>query len=121
VAIQTYDETRQEDPTLFATWLAAPQLARFPGGESLQDLASRAANALRMVLARHPDEVIVMVGHDSVNRALLLGFLGQPLSAYWRLAQDPCGLNEIDISGTGADIRVRRIKETAHVETIADG
>ena len=49
-------------------------------------------------LARHPDETIVLVGHDSVNRALLLQLLEQPLSAYWRLAQEPCCLNEIDVA-----------------------
>ena len=41
---------------------------------------ARTANALRMVLARHPDETIVLVGHDSVNRALLLELLDLPLS-----------------------------------------
>jgi probable phosphoglycerate mutase len=87
---------------------------RFPNGESLQDLVARAANALRMVLARHADETVVLVGHDSVNRALLLGLLDQPLSAYWRLAQDPCCLNEIDIDA--GKIFVRRVNETRHVE-----
>jgi hypothetical protein len=28
-----------------------------------------------------------MVGHDSVNRALLLQLLDQPLAAYWKLAR----------------------------------
>ena len=64
-----------------------------------------------MVLARHPDETIVLVGHDSVNRALLLELLDLPLSAYWRLAQDPCCLNEIDVDG--GKVCVRRINETS--------
>src|SRR5271155_4243657 len=95
---KTFDEAKQQNPDLFAAWFATPQLVRFPNGESLQDLAARAANALRMVLTRHADETVVLVGHDSVNRALLLGLLDQPLSAYWRLAQDPCCPNEIDIN-----------------------
>ena len=82
---------------MFDAWFATPQFIRFPDGESLQDLVASAANALRLVLSRHPDETIVLVGHDSVNRALLLELLDQPLSAYWRLAQAPCCLNEIDI------------------------
>ncbi len=69
----------------------------FPNGESLQDLAARAANAVRMVLARHPDDTLVLVGHDSVNRALLLQFFDLPLSGYWRISQEPCCLNEIDV------------------------
>ena len=71
-----------------------PQLMRFPGGESLQDLVARAADALRFVLARHEasSDTVVLVGHDSVNRALLLQLLDQPLPAYWRVAQQPCAI-----------------------------
>jgi probable phosphoglycerate mutase len=54
-----------------------------------------------------------MVGHDSVNRALLLQLLDQPLSAYWRLAQDPCAISEID--NTDARARVLRVNETVHL------
>jgi len=60
-----------------------------PEGDSLQDLVARTANALRFVLERHTSktETVVFVGHDSVNRALLLQLLDQSLSAYWRIAQ----------------------------------
>jgi phosphoserine phosphatase len=58
----------------------------------------------------------VLVGHDSVNRALLLQLLDQPLSAYWRLSQKPCCLNEIDI--TKGKIDILRINETQHLEGI---
>src|SRR5438477_621363 len=70
---------------------------RFRGREPLQLTERGAAEAA--VLAHHPDETIVLVGHDSVNRALLLELLDQPLSAYWRVAQDPCCINEIDVTG----------------------
>jgi probable phosphoglycerate mutase len=113
---RTYDDAEKQDATLFLAWFATPHLVRFPNGESLQDLAARVANALRMVLARHPDETIVLVGHDSGNRALLIELLDMPLSGYWRLAQDPCCLNEIDI--TGGKVRIQRINETAHLDAI---
>jgi phosphoserine phosphatase len=59
----------------------------------------------------------VLVGHDSVNRALLLQFLDLPLSAYHRVAQNPCCLNEIDIGGE--KVRILRINETHHLDAIA--
>jgi probable phosphoglycerate mutase len=114
---KTFPDAKAQDPALFAAWFATPQLVRFPKGESLQDLAARTANALRMVLARHPDETVVLVGHDSVNRALLLQLLEQPLSSYWRLLQEPCCINEIDVSGAG--VCVRSINETQHLEASA--
>ena len=114
---KTFAEAKARDTALFAAWFANPQLVRFPNGESLQDLAARTANALRMVLARHPDETVVLVGHDSVNRALLLELLEQPLSAYWRLAQEPCCINEIDVNEAGT--RVRGTNETQHLDAVA--
>ena len=114
---KSFVEAKALDPALFAAWFATPHLVRFPNGESLQDLLARTANALRMVLARHAEETIVLVGHDNVNRALLLGFLDLPLSAYWRIAQEPCCLNEIDIDG--GKVCIRRINETAHLDAIA--
>jgi phosphoserine phosphatase len=116
---KTFEDAKKDDPALFHAWFAAPHLVRFPNGESLQDLAARSANALRFVSARHPHDTIVLVGHDSVNRTLLLQFLDLPLSAYRRVAQDPCCLSEIDIDGD--KICILRINETHHLDGIAAG
>jgi phosphoserine phosphatase len=113
---RTYSEVRAASPAAFASWFATPHLFRFPGGESLQDLVARAGEALRTVLARHQGaaDQVVLVAHDNVNRALLLQLLDQPLSAYWRINQDPCAINEIDL--VEGRISVLRINETAHLE-----
>jgi probable phosphoglycerate mutase len=113
--MRTHDEIKAEAPEVFRLWKTAPQRVRFPDGESLQDLMARTADVLRLVLDRHPADTVVMVGHDSVNRAILLQFLDQPLSAYWRLAQSPCSLNVIDVAGTG-EVQVERINDTSHLE-----
>ena len=89
-------------------------MTKILGGESLQDLAARTANALRLILSRHPGDVVVVIGHDSVNRALLLQSLDLPLSAYWRIAQSPCRLNEIDIAD--GKVCIQRINETHHLD-----
>ncbi len=114
---KTFADAGRDDPSLFAAWFATPHLVRFPRGESLQDLAARTANALRHVMTGHPRDTIVLVGHDSVNRALLLQCLGLPLPAYWRIAQEPCCLNEIDIDGD--KFRIVRINETRHLDAPA--
>ena len=41
--------------------------------------------------------------------------LDLPLSAYWRLVQDPCTLNEVEISAAG-DALVRRVNDTSHLD-----
>ena len=55
----------------------------------------------------------MFVGHNSGNRALLLELPDQPLSAYWRLAQDPCCINEAEIVDGRATML--RVNETAHL------
>ena len=111
--MRVQDEIKVEQPELFNLWHSAPQLVHFPRGESLQDLVARTSDALRAVLKGHPGQTVVLVAHDSVNRALLLQLLDQPLSAYGRIVQDPCCLNEIDIEG--AAIEVHRINDTAGI------
>ena len=113
--MRTHDEVRAAEPEAYARWKSAPQLTRFPGGESLQDVATRAFDLLRTVLARHPHETVVLVGHDSVNRVLLLGLLEMPMSAYWRLVQDPGTLNEVDVSADGT-VRLQRLNDTSHLD-----
>jgi broad specificity phosphatase PhoE len=112
--MRSHDEMKAAEAELFAAWFAAPHLVRFPNGESLQDLVSRSSAALRLALDRHPDETVVLVAHDSVNRALLLQLADLPLSSYWRLAQAPCCINEIDV--IGRQVRILGINETAHLD-----
>jgi broad specificity phosphatase PhoE len=114
----TYDDARAINPDLFAAWFATPGLVEFPGGESLPDVAARTANVLRFALSRDAADTLVLVGHDSVNRVLLTQVLDMPLSAYWRLAQNPCCINEIEI--TGRSFQLRRMNDTAHLDAGID-
>jgi probable phosphoglycerate mutase len=109
----TPDEARSRWPETVDTWYSAPHWASIPGGEDLQALLARTVSALRGVTDRHPHDTVVLVGHDSVNRVILLHALDLPLSRYWRLAQDPCAINEINASEDG--FTVRSLNETYHL------
>jgi len=111
---KTHEEVKAAHPQTYALWKSAPQWVRFPGGESLQDLALRTADGLRALLQRHADHTVVLVGHDSVNRALLLHALDLPLSAYWRITQKPCCLNLFSVNAQGA-VTLERVNDTAHL------
>jgi len=110
------EEARMEDASMLAAWLATPDRVTFPAGESLQDVAARTARALQSVRESAGSETVVLVGHDSVNRVMLAQCLDMPLSSYWRIVQDPCCINEIELDAEG--IRLRRMNDTAH---LADG
>ena len=73
---------------------------RFPGGgENLQDLADRINPALEAVLARHPQDTVVLVAHNSPNRVILGQALGLPLSKVFDFSQDFGCINCIDFRG----------------------
>ncbi len=110
---QTHEDVKARWPEQFELWHQAPHRMRFPQGESLQDLGARVADALRSILQGPANETVVLVGHYSSSRVLLLQLLDLPLSAYWRLTLDPCGLSEIEVCAHAA--RVLRINETQHL------
>jgi len=112
----TPDEARTRWPEALDTWYRMPHWAAIPGGESLQNLLTRTVAVLRDLMQRHPRETVVVVGHDSVNRVILLHALELPLSRYWQLGQDPCAINQIEALEGG--FTVRSINETYHLHDV---
>jgi phosphoserine phosphatase len=91
----TREQAKERWPEEIELWFRVPQLTMIPRGETLMAVLSRATAALRDIMRHHPDGTVVLVGHDSVDRVLLLFALELPLSRYWHLRQDPCGINEL--------------------------
>ncbi|MFT3799738.1 MAG: histidine phosphatase family protein [Burkholderiaceae bacterium] len=108
----THEEVRSRWPDEARAWFDAPDLAVIPGGETLADVLVRALKVLQLVLRHHAGRTVVLVGHDSINRVLLLQCLGLPLSRYWRIKQEPCCVNEITVDGDA--FTIHRINETHH-------
>ena len=95
---KTRAEVQSQWPDLLQCWFSAPHLVRFPDGESLQDLAARIANLLRALAQRPANDTLVLVGHYSGIRVLLLQALDLPLSAFWRLTHDPAAVSEVELT-----------------------
>lgn len=113
---KTHEEVCTSWPDEYWLWRRSPHWVRFPGGESLQALAMRTAEGLRIAFQQHPDDTVVFVGHDAGNRALLLQVLELPLSAYWSLVQDPCAVSEFLVDENRRT--VVRMNESAHLRDI---
>jgi broad specificity phosphatase PhoE len=114
---RTHEDVRLAFPEEYRRWRTQPHTVRFPGGDSLQQLSAHAADALRLIVGAHAGQSVVVVGHDSSNRSLLLHAMGLPLSAYWRITQSPCGISEFIVNADG--MVVVRLNETAHLEGVA--
>jgi probable phosphoglycerate mutase len=107
---KTPDEVAKRWPQLIEQWRTRPDLVRIPAGESLQDVAVRAADALRHVREQNVGQTIVLVTHDTVIRALLLQLLEMPLSSYRRFAVDPGSISEATIAGDA--VSLERLNES---------
>jgi probable phosphoglycerate mutase len=109
----TRDEAYARWPAEIDLWYAHPDWVAIPNGDSLQQVLMRAVAALRDIVRRRPDETVVLIGHDSINRVLLLHALELPLSRYWRIKQSPCCINELDFGPDG--FVVHSINRTGHL------
>lgn len=74
-----------------------PSAARFPGGESLQEMSARAVAAVRSRDARleeehGPNALWVAVSHGDVIKAVVADALGLHLDAFQRIVVDPGNL-----------------------------
>jgi probable phosphoglycerate mutase len=105
--IKTPDEVAARWPHLLEQWRTRPDLVRIPAGDSLQDVAVRAADALRHVRENHINQTVVLVTHDTVIRVLLLELLQMPLSNYRRFTVDPGSISEV--TQTGEAVTLQRL------------
>ncbi len=85
---------------LWRTVQAQPSGARFPGGESLPEMSSRAVNAVRdrdaAVEAEYGDHSVwLAVSHGDVIKAILADALGMHLDAFQRIMVDPASLSVV--------------------------
>ena len=112
----TPDEARARWPEEVELWYRRPDLARIAGGETLPDVLARVARGLRLLIDQHPEDTLVLVGHDCVNRVILLHALELALSRYWHLGQAPCAINQIDARKDG--FSVQSINETCHLQRL---
>ena len=114
---KTHAEVEAEFPAESERWQRAPQWMQFPEGESLQAVALRTTDALRALFVRHKAQTVVLVAHDSVNRVILTQALDLPLSAYWRIQQEPCCINLMTFDGE-MQMRVLRLNDVAHLHDL---
>jgi len=97
----TLEEVERRYPSSCRTWLNAPHMVHFPGGETLTDVRRRVLAGVDEVIARYAGQSVAMVGHNVVNRVLLCAVLGLGNDHFWRLGQDPCAVNVFDVAEDG--------------------
>lgn len=106
-------EVSSESPSAVATWFSSPTEAEIPGGETLHGVADRVGLTIAEIIKENAGNTIVVVGHDSVNRVLLLQALGLSLDHYWRIGQHPGAVNHLEYYNGAWSIE--SLNETGHL------
>ena len=89
-----------KDP-LWKVVQAQPSAVRFPNGESLPEMATRAVGAVRDWNARlGDDDVWVACTHGDVIKAVVADALGLHLDQFQRIVPDPCSVSVIRYTTT---------------------
>ncbi len=79
----------------------APSRARFPGGESIQEMQARTVAALDAVVARHPHETIVVVSHADPIKSAIAHYTGIHLDLFQRVHVSPASATVFDFHAYG--------------------
>ncbi len=62
-----------------------PSSFRFPGGETLHEVQTRAVWALERIVRNHPNQLVAVLSHGDVIRTALAHFMGTPLDLFQRI------------------------------------
>jgi len=84
---------------LWRTVMHAPSLARFPGGESLLEVQTRAVEAALDIAREHPRGTVVVVSHADVVRLLLAHAAGAHPDHLHRWSVDTGSISAVSLGG----------------------
>lgn len=77
---------------------------RAPGGELMLEAQARAVAALAGLAERHPEDVVAVVSHADVLRAVLAHYLGMSLDHLLRLEIAPASVSALELGPWGARV-----------------
>jgi broad specificity phosphatase PhoE len=112
------EEVKQIYPELYQQWREAPHTVVFPEGEGLGTVRARSLSAAEEMVAKHPDETVLLAAHRVVNKVLIAALLGLDDSHFWEIGQDTAALNEF-VYQDGKWI-CRLVNDTCHLRGLTD-
>ena len=106
-------------PEFAKTWRSTPSNLKIPGGESLQEVQTRAIATLERIIGLYPTgTTLLLCSHNFVNRTIICRALGLPLDRFREFQQEPAALNVLYMSEGRLQMEV--VNDTSHLKS-ADG
>jgi broad specificity phosphatase PhoE len=102
-------------PNYRKTWQRAPSSVKMPGGESLQEVQTRAVEALERITKEYPPEVTLLIcTHNFVICSILCHALEISLDNFREIKQETAALNIV--YKKGKQFRVESVNDRAHLQ-----
>ncbi len=106
---------------LYHTWQTAPHTFSMPMGEGKEPffpvlaLHEQARQFWQELLQRHPNQTVLVVAHNGINRCLLSTAMGIGPDRYHSILQSNCGINVLNFpGGWGEGVQLESMNLTAH-------
>ena len=94
-------------------WVAEPDKARPPGGDTLQGVFETVFESVEQISRRHGGQTVAVFAHRVVNKLLILGMLTVGLERFPFVRQDNCCVNEFERTEKG--YVVISLNDTSHI------
>lgn len=92
-------------------WL--PSAAEFPAGETMAQMAHRATHGVRRLVKQHPDDIVWIVTHGDVIKAIVADALGVHLDHFQRIVIDTASVSVVHY--TPKRPFVERVNDTGEI------
>lgn len=109
-------------------WL--PSAAEFPAGETMAQMSHRATHGVQRLVKKHPDDIIWIVTHGDIIKAIVADALGVHLDHFQRIVIDTASVSVVHytrkrpfverLNDTGA-IRLARKPDETHGDAVVGG
>jgi broad specificity phosphatase PhoE len=106
----TLKEVQKKYEEIYQDWLDTPEQVRLPGGETLEDVRSRALPFVQDAVMRCGEGKIVLVSHRVVNKVLICALLRLDNSSFWSFKMDTGAITRFTFDGN-------RVVLTSHNDT----
>ena len=115
-------EIREDWSELLDTWKRAPETVQMPEGETIQDVWARSVRSWGEIAGElKPEETVLVVAHDAVNKTILCDLLGLTPADIWAVKQGNGGVTVVDIAADPSQPAVVTcLNLTSHFGSVID-
>lgn len=92
---RSWPDIASAEPEAYRLFQQDPAGHGYAGGENLEQVCQRALPAALEIMQRHRGSMVLVAGHNVVNRVLLATWMHIPLTKARGIEQDNCGVNLI--------------------------